>query len=65
MLTTARLKVGAGSADKDGMTHSLYRSLAARLIVVVVAASTLGGLATHAAATRPDPIVWHWTTETP
>lgn len=40
------------------MTRPLYHALAARLAVMAVAALALGGLAVHAEASRPAPVVW-------
>lgn len=68
-LSTTRRKpavqVPGAAADTSGVTRPLYHALAARLAVVAVATLTLGGIGIHAAVTRPAPVVWHWTYETP
>lgn len=49
------LKVCPVRVDGVGMTRTLWAAFAGRLAVILVAAVLLGGLAVHAAATRPDP----------
>lgn len=64
---TCSIKVRAVPADPFNVTRSLYRALAARVVAALIAAVVLGGLATGAAASRPDPsrITLHFSCEDP